>query len=86
MRIEDLPEFDKEVLMQIAEDENFEEMEIDDVLKAAAAGIRAGENELEHLIQSGLVSDQMMQIVDEIEQELNAEFLDECDETFREAA
>lgn len=38
------------------------------------------------LIRSGSLSGQMMTIHDEIQRELEEELLDECDESFREAA
>ena len=38
------------------------------------------------LIRSGDMSNQMMKIAEEIERELDDELMDECDESFREAA
>jgi hypothetical protein len=38
------------------------------------------------LIRSGGMSSEMMSLVGDVESEMDEDFMDECDETFREAA
>lgn len=63
-------------------------MKISDLADSIAENIEQNKSEDESLglIRSGRMSGQMMTIADEVQRELDEELLDECDESFREAA
>lgn len=66
--------------------------ELDEIKEFAIDGYQhyineiRNEDEYVRLMRSGVVSDKIMYIADEIQKELDDEFASECDETFREAA
>jgi hypothetical protein len=59
--------------------------EISDSINESLENDRA-EDQSCRLIRSGGMSSEMMSLVGDVESEMDEDFMDECDETFREAA
>lgn len=63
-------------------------MKISEIMDSIAESMEQtrSEDQSVGLLRSGQISGQMMTIADEVQMELDEDFLAECDESFREAA